>query len=156
RRQIDYGARLRIVHADAPALRVRKGHQSHSNSLNSWLIKRGKRSQYTPSTSHAASVTKDQSRNNSHGSLISARSGKLDDLRPLRNVLAEVLLELARRHGQRLRTLVVPRFLDVGPVDDLRDFGVEPVNDRPGRAGRRHDPEPDSRLVVLDARFRDR
>src|SRR5215472_16257588 len=68
-------------------------------------------------------------------------------LRPLLDVLAQIGVELGGRHHQRHRSLLVPRFFHVGAADRLVDFGIEQIDDRLRRAGRRHDAEPDGRLA---------
>src|SRR6266542_720946 len=70
-------------------------------------------------------------------------AGNLHHLRPLLDVLAQVGVELGGSHHQRHRSLLVPRFFHVGTADRLVDFGIEQVDDRLRRAGRRHDAEPD-------------
>src|SRR6266481_750397 len=79
----------------------------------------------------------------------------LHHLRPLLDVLAQVGVELGGSHHQRHRSLLVPCFLHVGPPDRLVDFGIEHVDDRLRRAGRRHDPEPDGRFVARHPRLGD-
>src|SRR5216684_2995099 len=79
------------------------------------------------------------------------QSRRLHHLRPFLDVLAQIGVELGRRHDERNRALLVPGFLHVGAADRLVDLGVELIDDRLRRAGRRHDAEPDRRFVARHA-----
>src|SRR5215475_16140482 len=77
----------------------------------------------------------------------------LDDLGPFHNIAAQEFVEFLRRHRHRHRALFAPELDDVRPLYDRIHRRVELVDDRLRRAGRRHQPEPDRRLVAANARL---
>src|SRR4051812_4915360 len=78
-------------------------------------------------------------------------AGELDDLLPLHDVRAQELVELVDRHAHGLRALPGPALLHVGLREHLVDFRIQLFQDGPRRAGRRHEAEPDRRLVARHA-----
>src|SRR5829696_5448450 len=88
--------------------------------------------------------------------LLHLGAGELHHLRPFLDVVAQVFAELGRRHLQRHGALPCPVVAHLGSAQHLADLGVELVDDRLRRAGRRHEAEPDRRLVAGDAGLGDR
>src|SRR5690349_6631445 len=77
--------------------------------------------------------------------LLGARD--LHDARPFLHVLAQVFVEFLRRHRHGDGALLRPFALHFGRIHDARDLRVELVDHRARRSLRRHDAEPDRRLV---------
>src|SRR6266545_68388 len=83
------------------------------------------------------------------------QAGRFHHPRPLLDILAQIGIELGGAHHQRDGPLLVPGLLHVGAIDRLVDLGIELVDDRLGRAGGRHDADPNGRFVAWNAGFRD-
>src|SRR4030081_213849 len=74
-----------------------------------------------------------------------------DDIGPFHNIAAKIFVELLRRQRHRKPPLFFPESDDIGPSDHVVDGGVQFVDHRPWRSGRRHKSQPDGRLVSGDA-----
>src|SRR6266403_1503471 len=80
----------------------------------------------------------------------------LDDVGPFHNIVPEKFVELFPRHRHRSRALFGPKLDDFRSPDRGVHGGTQFVEDRLWRFGRRHQSEPDRRLITGDAGFRDR
>src|ERR1700733_11144522 len=80
----------------------------------------------------------------------------LDDIGPLHNIAAQIFVELIRCHGHRNRALFGPESDNVRPLHRVIHRGIQIFDNRLRRAGRRHQSEPDGRLVAGDAGLGDR
>src|SRR4051812_20484425 len=79
----------------------------------------------------------------------------LDQFGPAVNFGLDVSSEFLRAHHHRIRALSPPRLLNVGAHENLVDFAVEQTDDLRRRARRRHDADPDGRVIARNARIRD-
>src|SRR4051812_27686288 len=75
--------------------------------------------------------------------LIEADARRLDHLRPLRDLRCDERLEFFRRAVADLRAHVRVAFPSLRRLEYLHDSRVEPIHDRPGRAGWHEDTVPD-------------
>src|SRR5947209_18079065 len=67
----------------------------------------------------------------------------LDDFRPLHNIAAQEFVEFFCGHRHRNCALFGPEFDDIAPLHRFVHGGIELVDDRLRRSGRRHQAEPD-------------
>src|SRR5258708_19478204 len=79
-----------------------------------------------------------------------------DDARPLVDFRLDVSSELLWRHRHRSCALLPPRLDDIRARENFIDLGVEQGDDRLGCPGRRHDADPNRRLVPGNSCLRER